>query len=340
MQILRKKYPAFNNKTVLVFVWFAFAVSCNNQEKPFAERLQPVPVESGFRMDGYWVWGGSAIKVDDRYHLFVSRWPKKNQFPDDYFTESEIVRAVSSSPLGPYHFEDVVIGERDSIFWDSNMAHNPTIHKIGEEYVLFYIGSDFTTLRDGSNRLLRRVGYATAKTIAGPWNRSDKPMVDSESNNPAVLVENEQVFLMYRDEKLKIFAAQAGNFRNPFEVVNNNVWPAARLEDFYLFKKDGKYHCICEDNEGQVTGHIRWGAHLVSRNFTGEWTTYQPSVFYDHTLRFESGDTLHCTRRERPQLLIEKGKITTLFNGVYDGENSWCQPVAVMPPFPVEKPFN
>src|SRR5664279_29023 len=155
-------------------------VLCSCQHKindKFINRLQAVPVNSGFRMDNYWVWCGSIIKVDSTYNLFASRWPKGNPFPDDYFRSSEIVRATSKSILGPYDFREVVIGERDSVYWDSNMAHNPTIHKIGDNYVLFYIGSDFKTLRPGSKNYLRRIGYAISKNITGPWHRSDKPLL-------------------------------------------------------------------------------------------------------------------------------------------------------------------
>ncbi len=44
------------------------------------ERMLPAPRNGGFRMEGYWVWCGSAIKGEDnRYHLFASRWPKTLQ---------------------------------------------------------------------------------------------------------------------------------------------------------------------------------------------------------------------------------------------------------------------
>ena len=128
-------------------------------DTPFYERIQPVEKETGFKMDGYYIWGGSIIKVEDTYHMFASRWPALGDFPYDYFKMSEIVRGTSDNPEGPYKFEEVVIGERDSSYWDSNMAHNPIIYKIGAEYVLFYIGSYFTTLRNGSHQL-RRVGNA------------------------------------------------------------------------------------------------------------------------------------------------------------------------------------
>jgi len=195
---------------------------------------EPVPVNSGFKMEGYWVWGGSMMKVDSVYHLFASRWPKEAVFPDGYRNRSEIVRATSSSPLGPFTFEEVVIGERDSSFWDSNMAHNPTIHKIGDEYVLFYIASDFNSLLPGSQQLLRRVGYARAKSVYGPWERTAVPVIDAESNNPALLVEKQRVLLIYRDEKLQTFMATADTYQGPYIVKNHNVWPDMKIEDFYL----------------------------------------------------------------------------------------------------------
>ncbi len=318
--------------------FFFFAViwlfgSCTQKDDlSFRDRIQPVKKDSGFRMKDYWIWGGSMIRVGNDYHLFASRWKKDNNFPDNYRNNSEIVHAVSKDPLGPFQFVQVVIGERDSIFWDANMAHNPTIHRINNEYILFYNGSDFTAKRNSSNTLLRRIGFATSKSIYGPWERSEKPIIDAESNNPAVLVEKSRLRLIYRDAPLRVFLAEANHYRGPYQIVNDNVWPEHKLEDFYMFKMDGSYHFICEDNVGGISGFERWGVHLVSENGIDQWRRYEPVVVYDHSLVYDDGDTLHCTRRERPQLLIQKNKITHLITGIYDGEYSWCQPVALNPP--------
>jgi hypothetical protein len=318
---------------ILCVALILFAFAGKDSGKPFIERLQPIPKNSGFRMDGYWVWCGSAVKVGSTYHLFAARWPKKNKFPDDYFKESEIVRATSESALGPYTFKEVVIGERDSLYWDSNMAHNPTIHKIGNKFVLFYIGSDFTTKRAGGKALLRRVGYATASNIEGPWIRSEKPAIDEESNNPALLAEPDgSVKLMYRDENLKIKIAIAKDFKDTYRTVNENVWETAKLEDFYLFKMKGKYHFICEDNVGKATGHVRWGAEFISPDGIKDWKAFDPVVVYNHDIPIDDGSVLKCVRRERPQLIIDGNKITHLITGVYDGNNSWSQPEELDPP--------
>jgi hypothetical protein len=257
-------------------------------------------------------------------------------FPREYRFDSEIVRATSTSATGPFEFQEVVIGERDSSYWDANMAHNPTIHKIGDEYVLFYIGSDFTTYREDSENLLRLVGYARSKSIEGPWERSEQPLIAQESNNPAVLVEEDRVLLMFRDAPLRVYMAESASYDGPYEVVNDNVWPQCKLEDFYLFKSGGNYHFICEDNVGEVSGHVRWGVNLVSHNGVDGWKKYDPVIVYDHDIHYDTEEVLHCVRRERPQLLIENGKITHLITGVYDGQESWCQPVKLKRPIPVD----
>lgn len=320
----------------LVFILISWLADCvaSKPELSFKARLQSVPKKSGFKMAGYWVWGGSVIKEGATYHLFASRWPKGAPFAEDYRRHSEIVRATSASLVGPYEFQEVVIGERDSSYWDSNMAHNPTIHQIGDTYVLFYIGSDFTTLQPGGVNLYRSVGYATAKAITGPWERCEQPIIDMESNNPAVYVEKDgAVKLMFRDAALRVYLATAPSFAGPYTIRNDNVWPDCRLEDFYLFKHAGQYRCICEDNVGKVSGQVRWGVQLFSENGIDNWQVLQPAVVYDHDILYDDGAVLHCVRRERPQLYIENGAVKGLLTGVYDGAESWCQPVPVDPPY-------
>jgi hypothetical protein len=292
----------------------------------------PTPLNSGFKMNDYWVWCGSMIRVDSTYHLFASRWPKSTGFPEGYRNNSEIVRATSDNPSGPFKFKEIVIGERDSIYWDSNMAHNPTIHKIGDEFVLFYIGSDFTSYRSQSKALLRRIGYARSKSINGPWERSAKPAIEEESNNPAILAEENKILLMYRDEKLRIFISEADKYEGPYTLVNDNVWPDCQLEDFYLFKTSEAYHMICEDNVGGVSGHERWGIHLISKNGRDNWHKYLPLIVYDHEIKFDNDSILECKRRERPQLLIEDNQITYVITSVFNGIDSWSQPVKLKDP--------
>jgi len=303
--------------------------SSGGDDLQFAGRFGAVPKGSGFAMKGWFVWCGTAIKVGDEYDLFASRWPEGAQFPEGYRTNSEIVRAVASRPEGPYVFQEVVIGKRAAGKWDSGMAHNPAIYKTGDTFVLYYIGSDV-----GSR--FRQIGVATAKNIAGPWTRRDQPLdlgVASDANNPSACFEADgSVKLIWRTSDLRVCISTARSWAGPYTLANSNVWPASRLEDFFFFKYAGGYHVVCEDNVGKVTGHERWGAHLFSADGVTGWKPWREPVVYDHRIRWTDGSDFVATRRERPWLLIENGKLTHLFTAVYDGRHTWNQPVPIMPP--------
>ena len=87
---------------------------------------------------------------------------------------------------------------------------------------------------------------------------------------------------------------------------------------------------ICEDAVGQVSGHEKWGIQFSSKDGI-HWDTCDDLVVYDHDIQYDDGTILHCTRRERPQLYIEESKVVVLITGVYNGNDSWCQPVKVNP---------
>lgn len=280
---------------------------------------------TGFAMEGWFVWCGAAIESGGTYHLFASRWPEATKFPEGYRTHSEIVRATADHPEGPYIFREVVIGRREAGPWDSGMAHNPAIYRVGGTYVLYYIGSDV-----GSR--LRRIGIATAPSPAGPWRRSDRPLdlgIEGDANNPSAWFESDgSVKLIWRTVDLRVRVSTAPAFGGPYALANENAWPAAKLEDFFLFRSGGAFHLVCEDNVGQVTGHVRWGAHLVSSDGIGGWRAWPEPVVYDHEIRWTDGGRLDAVRRERPWLLLDaQGRPTHLFTAVYDGRRTWNQPV-------------
>ena len=114
-------------------------------------------------------------------------------------------------------------------------------------------------------------------------------------------------------------------------MANDRVWPQARIEDFFFFQYRGKYHLLCEDNAGNITGHERWGAHLYSDDGISGWKKCAPPVVYDHEIHWTDGTALRAVRREGPWLLIDDGKAVGLFTAVYDGVHAWNQPVPIRP---------
>ncbi|MCI9143382.1 MAG: glycosyl hydrolase family 43, partial [Lachnospiraceae bacterium] len=153
--------------------------------------MQPVPLQGGFRMEGFWVWCGSVAKGEDgRYHMFASRWPKAFPMHPGWLLVSEVVRAVSDTPQGPYRWAETVLPARGPQYWDGRMTHNPHITRQGDKWVLYYTGSThpFADLAPGEElrpedprvivaRANKRVGIAVADHITGPWKRFPEPVL-------------------------------------------------------------------------------------------------------------------------------------------------------------------
>lgn len=294
---------------------------------PFFDRLAPIPVGSGFAMDGWFVWCGSVIRVGGVYHMYASRWPVETTFPSGYMKASEIVHAVSDRPEGPFEYRDTVIAQRDGGFWDSQFAHNPQIVKSGDTYVLYYIGAAATDTK------LRRIGYATAESPDGPWVRMDAPidLGRPDCNNPAAWIEPDgSVTLAFRYGNQRVGVARADRYDGAYTVVNEDILPGVIAEDPFLWHdRDGRWRILLEDGHGTLTGGVKFGALLESSDGVN-WTPEEPALAYDHTLRYADGSSVPAVRRERPQLLFDdSGVATHLYTGVLVDGRTWnaCQPL-------------
>jgi len=137
-------------KSLLQFLFVSFLISgCSEKkknspvpeikdEKSFFDLMLPAPREGEFQMDGYWVWGMSVIKgADGKYHGFSSAWENNVPFMSNWETNSQIVHTISDTPEGPYKLSEIVFERRGSSYWDGMMTHNPTIHKVGDTYLLY-----------------------------------------------------------------------------------------------------------------------------------------------------------------------------------------------------------
>ncbi len=261
----------------------------------------PVDLQSGFRMEGYYVWCGSCIKGDDgRYYLFASRWPKETGFPSGYMTASEIVLASTDTLAEPFQFEKVIFTARDGGFWDGMMSHNPQICKIDEGYLLFYIGCP-----DGCYET-RKIGVAYSPSLTDGWIRPDNPIdLPPNANNPSAIIESDgSVLLAFRDGSLRVSIARAARYDCEYKVIAYDVFPKGRIEDMYLFKNDGRYEILAEDNQGAYTGNVGAGVHFYSDNCV-DWRTCEPMQIYTREVVRTDGSIVELQRRERPQLLCD-----------------------------------
>ncbi len=264
----------------------------------FCDSLLPVVPGTGFRMDGSYVWCGSAVEFEGRCWLFAARWDKSATFPAGYMTHSEIVLAVSDSPEKPFSYVKTLLGRRDGGRWDSLMAHNPFIARMGDAFVLFYIGSP-----DGRFET-RKIGYAVSDRPDGEWIRSDEAIaLPDNANNPAVVeAPDGGVFLYFRDGCLRVSVAHARRYDAPFTVLNDNLFPRGPVEDMFVWREGGRYRMLAEDGRGRYTGLEKGGVLFVSDNGV-DWECEDTAPAYGFTVPTTGGGVLELQRRERPFLL-------------------------------------
>lgn len=178
-------------------LFFIFLICCSwlqsfSQDINFNQWIQKVPTDAKFTDPGYQVWCASMLKGDDnKYYLFYSRWPDSLKHTN-WVTGSEVALAVAKSPLGPYKFLKVVLPKRDKNYWDADVTHNPTIHKFGSKYYLYYMGN-YGNGEFWDNRNHQRIGVAVSKSVFGPWKRCDKPLIDVSPGYDSLMVANPAV---------------------------------------------------------------------------------------------------------------------------------------------------
>lgn len=304
---------------------------------PLTEKILPTDRKFGFEMDDYWVWCGSALKGEDgRYHMFSARWSKERPFFSGYVVSSEIVRASSDTPFGPYKFEEVILGDRGEEYWDGRMTHNPSIVKYGDTYALFYIGSTYKGERPDAEKLLSgdksqmnecyaniKIGIATSKSIFGPWERQDKPVFDINPEgwdktvvtNPAPCVLSDGSVLMYYRSNTpngcKIGVAKAKDFLSPFERLTDHPifdnYPEFAVEDPFVWQDGDTINLIAKDLRGNICDELWCGIHMISKDGVN-FVLADEKKAYSRTVRFVDGTEEVAFHLERPNITFKDGK--------------------------------
>lgn len=328
----------------------------NNRQINFRDRLLPATLDGGFKMDGYWVWGGSVIKGEDgKYHMFASRWPKGLSFSPHWLTNSEIVRAVSDKPAGLYKFQEVVLPPRGEKYWDGKMTHNPVIRKSGDTYLLYYTGTtyhgdmptpDNPAAEDSPLKLdahqHERIGLATSKSVYGPWKRKNKPILDVRPNSweqylvsnasPFVMPDG-RIYLFYKGvEKLRTHAiglAVAKNYKGPYVRVSDKPFElGVDAEDPTVWYENGKYHMLLLDCGRKYSNKEIF--YIVSDDLL-HWKLQTNPIAITKKILWEDGKYREMRSTERPQILVENGKATYVFfatgQKVDDERFTWCMSI-------------
>jgi hypothetical protein len=334
----------------------------DGEESDFCRRLEPVG--RILEMDGWTCWGCSPVEDDDgRVHVFFSRWPAEcPELGDDpmagWILRSEIAHAVADRPEGPYTFVGTAIPSgRGRGRWDGQAVHNPTVHRIGNRYVIFHMGNrrpdpwpDAPRERFDALIATQRIGAHTAGSPDGPWEPlTDGPLIDAGPrpswddmmvSNPAYLALPDGRHALYfkgmdfesreqsgghRAYGLAIADRVEGPYRkHPGNPVLDCPELGPGFEDGYAFMENGRMHFVMRD--------MGWFDHTGGLHVESEdgirWSP--PKIAYRGLAHYLDEPDRGLPRRhqlERPQILMRNGRAATLFACCVGGRYGTASPV-------------
>jgi hypothetical protein len=271
-----------------------------------------------------------TVAPDGRYHMLASSWPMSLPFMAGYPICSRVIRAEAAGPAGPFTFRQVVLPDRGPDFWDGRATHNPQIHRVGDTWALFYIGTTFAGDRPATRAALSetgdlieraysrfRIGCATAPDPRGPWTRLDAPVLDVRpgkwdstiTTNPAVCVCRDGWLLMlYRSNTpggCRLGAARAPRLGEPFERISDEpILADLAIEDPFVWQNaEGVYEMVAKDLSGRITGEFHAGVHAISDD-GARWRLAGEPKAWSRTLRFADGTSRTFGHLERPYVLM------------------------------------
>ena len=305
----------------------------------------PVPQTAAYREPGYHLWDPSVIRGDDgTYHLYYSRWKSSLGF-DAWCTHAEIAWATAPAPEGPYTFRGLALPARGADFWDGHSVFNTNVVRIGTRYFLYYTGNRGTGLWSPERRIStsseewwthrnrQRIGVAVADSPAGPWRRTDQPLLDTGPafgntiiNVPNLVLKPDGGYRLY----YKTLADGPGRFgggvfhygadstspfgpfvRHPRPLVNKNeLMPEVKtrfdfhIDDHFEWLQDDRYYAIVKDHDAPyLTPHGK--SLLLFESADGRaWLPSRHSLVTGFTLRWDDGTRQPFQRLEMPKLLL------------------------------------
>ncbi|MBE5742384.1 MAG: hypothetical protein E7360_03570 [Clostridiales bacterium] len=308
------------------------------------------------KIDGYYVWDCSVIKVGDKYHMFSSRWKKELGFGFNWVFNSEIIQSVADKPEGPYKFLRVVLPRRDRRYFDGMNTHNTCIKEYNGKFYLYYMGTtyggDIPNEKDGAtydyyletwNK--KRIGVAVADDIYGEFIRRDNPILEPRdcsywdctiTTNPMVtIMPNGKTYMIYKSRRavgkpLQLGIAVADKPDGVFERISNKPLFDFFNEDFHIedpyiwYDGERKKFCLIAKDDVKngsygVTGEWGNGFYAESDDCINFEIPDDPTV-YTRKVKWADGRETVQGNLERPSLLLDdRGKPTHIFCATGDG---------------------
>lgn len=312
------------------------------------------------RMDDYYIWDTSVIKVGNHYYMFSSRWPKAMGFSWNWIFNSEIALFKADKPEGPYRFVKVVLPRRGKQYFDGMNTHNTNIKYFDGKFYLYYMGTtyDIEPPKAGEIEQIpheicvntwnhKRIGLAISNQIDGDYIRKDKPLLEPRKNdwdataitNPTVaILENGKTYMIYKSRHhegatLQLGMAVADHPKGPYRRLSDRPLfnfdnPNLHVEDPFLWydQKKKKLCLLAKDDSKNgdygITGE--WGAGFYAESDDGINFDICPDKVYSRTIKWKDGQVTTQGNLERVSLLFDDyGEPTHMFFASGGGNNPY-----------------
>ena len=303
-----------------------------------------VPIDSGFRMHNFHVWGSQVVFDSGAFHMLASVYPANLPFYSSWLYCAQIAHAVAESAVGPYVFQSLALEYGMETAWDRSVM-NPKVLRApgGGPWLLYYTGTSYTgpTPNGGSVPLptnqsgaqaSQRIGLATAPSPAGPWTRRGAPVLETRpdswdariTTNPAVAAFGDgssRLLLVYKasspagasesQKRVCLGVAIASAWDEPFVRPRDD--PILPCPDNTFYAEDpgvtwdaahGVFHLIFKDFNGEFTHAGYSGAHAVSADGV-HWNVTSPALAYTTSHRWSDGVVRVQAQQERAQVLLD-----------------------------------
>lgn len=304
----------------------------------FKARIAPANTNQILQSKDHFIWCGSVVgDGNGKYHMFASGWEKTKGFRA-WITDSKIYRAISDRPEGPFE----IVEELTSLCeqeWSDHMVHNPTVLKLKDKYYLYYMG---TTYSDEEKyitdipwlhpaRYNQRIGVAVADAPEGPWIPStSNPILGPREGkwdstfvtNPSIYIrEDGRVHLIYKakwhtDDRLILGLAVSDDPEGPYERAGPSPLFEYDVEDPFIWKESGRFWMVAKDMTGELAGFHN--SVLFESPDAMNWQITENKLAWDRYIQWEGGVREYVKHVERPQMLVENGKVVCLYTAVGD----------------------
>ena len=209
-------------------------------------------------------------------------------------------------------------------------TYNPTIHRFGNEYYLYYVGNSgdgvVMPVVNPVHRNNQRIGVAVAESPNGPWARFDRPIIDNGADraapdgrcvaNPSVTRGPDGKYrLLYKaipwEGPVVHTLAISNSPTGPFQKESKRLFtiPGAEFpfEDpyFWFDAKRDRYFVIMRDMQGHVAGKGHSSLVLFESKDASDWVESEHLLVSDLQLHWKDRPTEAVKRMERAQLMFD-----------------------------------